>query len=169
MLPCQYRTRRCKLLGPARPPVCAAVPHRHVPAAADRRVTAWRAVARHYWASLGRDWVIVTCGLAYLLYRDVENKNYQLNTDSVRFARLESSEEQWLRRILRRHLQLTGSPRAAQLLSQSVLPLLRVEPLAPPCSTEVSWAAILEHVSAAEIRSYGREPSRFPETERAAS
>jgi len=111
----------------------------------------------------------MTGGLAYLLDRDVENKNYQLNTDSVRFARLESSEEQWLRRILRRHLQLTGSPRAAQLLSQSVLPLLRVEPLAPPCSTEVSWAAILEHVSAAEIRSYGREPSRFPETERAAS
>jgi hypothetical protein len=80
-----------------------------------------------------------------------------LNRDSVRFATLEPQEEQWLRRILRRHLQLTGSPRAAELLAGSALPLLRVEPLAPPCSIEDAWASILSRLTAEEVRSYGRD------------
>jgi hypothetical protein len=84
------------------------------------------------------------------------NDDY-INRDSVRFATLEPQEEQWLRRILRRHLQLTGSPRAAELLACSVLPLVRVEPLAPPCSIEDSWASILNHLAAEEARSYGRD------------
>jgi hypothetical protein len=80
-----------------------------------------------------------------------------MNRDSVRFATLEPQEEQWLRRILRRHLQLTGSPRAAELLACSALPLNRVEPLAPPCSIEDTWASILARLAAEEARSYGRD------------
>jgi glutamate synthase domain-containing protein 2/glutamate synthase domain-containing protein 1/glutamate synthase domain-containing protein 3 len=105
----------------------------------------------------------MTGGLAYLLGADAGdfsnghiNDDY-INRDSVRFATLEPQEEQWLRRILRRHLQLTGSPRAAELLACSVLPLVRVEPLAPPCSIEDSWASILNHLAAEEARSYGRD------------
>jgi glutamate synthase (ferredoxin) len=101
----------------------------------------------------------MTGGLTYLLKSDaVEQANHSLvNSDSVRFAALEAQEEQWLRRILHRHIQLTGSPRAADLLSYSVLPLLRVEPLTPPCSIEETWAAILARLAAEEERSYGRD------------
>jgi glutamate synthase domain-containing protein 3 len=80
-----------------------------------------------------------------------------VNRDSVQFATLEPQEEQWLRRILRRHVQLTGSPRAADLLSCSALPLLRVEPLMPPCSIEDTWVSILARLATEEARSYGRE------------
>jgi len=81
----------------------------------------------------------------------------RMNRESVRFAALEPQEEQWLRRILHRHVQLTGSPRAADLLSYSELPLLRVEPVTPACSVEETWAPILARLSAAEARSYGRD------------
>jgi glutamate synthase (NADPH/NADH) large chain len=101
----------------------------------------------------------MTGGLAYLLRDDpagYANDN-QMNCESVRFAALEPQEEQWLRRILRRHLQLTGSPRAANLLAMRALPLLRVEPLAPTCSIEETWAAILARLVAQEARNYGRD------------
>ncbi len=101
----------------------------------------------------------MTGGLAYLLRADADDyfNDDALNRDSVRFATLESQEELWVRRILRRHLQLTGSPRAADLLSCSALPLLRVEPVAPPCSIEDTWASILARLAAEEARSYGRD------------
>jgi glutamate synthase domain-containing protein 2/glutamate synthase domain-containing protein 3 len=101
----------------------------------------------------------MTGGLAYLLCNDADGQVNQgrLNTDSVRFAALEPQEEEWLRRILHRHVQLTGSPRAADLLSCSVLPLMRVEPLTPACSVEETWAPILARLAAAEARTYGRE------------
>jgi glutamate synthase domain-containing protein 2/glutamate synthase domain-containing protein 1/glutamate synthase domain-containing protein 3 len=101
----------------------------------------------------------MTGGLAYLLSADAEDpfNDDALNRESVRLATLESQEEQWLRRILRRHLQLTGSPHAADLLSCSALPLLRVEPLTPPCSIEETWASILARLAAEEARSYGRD------------
>jgi glutamate synthase domain-containing protein 3 len=106
----------------------------------------------------------MTGGLAYLLraengrnFSDGHTNDAPINRDSVRFATLEPQEEKWLRRILRRHLQLTGSPRAAELLANSALPLLRVEPLTPPCSIEDSWASILTHLAAEEARSYGRD------------
>jgi len=54
-------------------------------------------------------------------------------------------------------VQLTGSPRAAELLAGESLPLLRVEPLAPPCSIEESWASILSRLASQEARSYGRD------------
>ena len=100
----------------------------------------------------------MTGGLAYLLSNgDQDTQRDLMNLDSVRFAELEVQEEQWLRRILHRHVQLTGSPRAADFLSYSTLPLLRVEPLVPPCSVEETWASILARLAAAEARSYGRD------------
>jgi glutamate synthase (ferredoxin) len=106
----------------------------------------------------------MTGGLAYLLCADVEDArsegrayHRQLNQESVQYSTLASPEEQWLRRILHRHKQLTGSPRAVELLSASALPLLRVEPLNPPCSIEDSWAPVLSRLAAQEARSYGRD------------
>jgi hypothetical protein len=86
-----------------------------------------------------------------------------MNRDSVRFSTLEPQEELWLRRILRRHLQLTGSPRAAELLACAALPLLRIEPLTPPCSIEETWASILSRLAAEEARNYGRDKLLSPE------
>jgi glutamate synthase (ferredoxin) len=101
----------------------------------------------------------MTGGLAYLWRADVNNFSHDdpVNRDSVQFATLEPLEEQWLRRILRRQVQLTGSPRAADLLSCSTLPLLRVEPLLPPCSIEDTWVSILARLATEEARSYGRD------------
>jgi glutamate synthase (ferredoxin) len=101
----------------------------------------------------------MTGGLAYLLRADADDyfNDDNMNRDSVRFATLEPQEEQWLRRILRRHLQLTGSPRAADLLAGSALPLLRIEPVTPPCSIEDTWASILARLATEEARSYGRD------------
>jgi len=108
----------------------------------------------------------MTGGLAYLLRADAGEyfNDHDMNRESVRFATLEPQEEQWLRRILRRHLQLTGSPRAAELLSASALPLLRVEPVTPPCSIEETWASILSRLTAEEARTYGRD--KQPSSER---
>ncbi len=129
----------------------------------------------------------MTGGLAYVLREDAAQMNAQrsdfervdldvapnvlrdaaqsdcINSGSVRFATLEPQEEQWLRRILHRHVQLTGSPRAAEVLACPTLPLLRVEPLAPPCPTGDSWAAVLSRLAAEEARSYGRDKIQSPE------
>jgi hypothetical protein len=54
--------------------------------------------------------------------------------------------------LLRRHLRHTGSPRALQLLrSEAPLPLLRVEPLRPPCSITETWNATLAQLRRQEI------------------
>ena len=101
----------------------------------------------------------MTGGLAYILRTDADdsfNDDF-LNRDSVRLATLEPKEERWLRSILRRHLHLTGSPRAAELLISTTLPINRVEPLAPPCAIEDTWAPILARLAAEEARSYGRD------------
>ena len=87
----------------------------------------------------------MTGGLAYLLFdHDLERADH----NSVRVAVLEAREDRWLRRVLRRHVQMTGSPRAARLLSSAHLPLARVEPLQPPCSVEQTWASVLLRLSA---------------------
>jgi glutamate synthase domain-containing protein 3 len=93
----------------------------------------------------------MTGGLAYLLrIPGCDHRNHQ----SVRFATLQPNEGRWLRRVLRRHVELTASPRAARLLSSAALPLLRVEPLQPPCSVEETWAPILNRLGAHEMRSF---------------
>jgi len=84
----------------------------------------------------------LTGGLAYLLRDSVDGHVH--NEQSVRMVRIELQEELWLRRVLRRHERLTGSPRAAQLLrSERPLPFSRVEPLSPSCSIAETWEAIL--------------------------
>jgi glutamate synthase domain-containing protein 2/glutamate synthase domain-containing protein 3 len=107
----------------------------------------------------------MTGGLAYLLRDHAVGyaEDIQVNHESVRLSAVETQEEQWLRRILQRHLRLTGSSRAADLLSGSTLPLLRVEPLTPPCSIEDAWASTLSRVTAEEARSYGRDKLISPE------
>src|SRR5215469_13253983 len=85
----------------------------------------------------------MTGGLAYLLWA---SGNDHRNHQSVRFASLEEQEERWLRRVLRRHVELTGSPRAARLLSSALLPFVRVEPLQPPCSVGETWAPIVSQI-----------------------
>ncbi len=84
----------------------------------------------------------MTGGLAYLLRDSIGGYGY--NQHSVRLAPIEVREELWLRRVLRKHLRLTGSPRAAALLSdEAPLPFLRVEPLVLPCAIAETWATIL--------------------------
>jgi glutamate synthase domain-containing protein 3 len=84
----------------------------------------------------------LTGGLAYLL-RDSAGRPVH-NEQSVRMVPIELKEELWLRRVLRKHERLTGSPRAAQLLrSKRPLPFSRVEPLSPSCSIVETWEAIL--------------------------
>ena len=84
----------------------------------------------------------MTGGLAYLLRDSIGGYGY--NQHFVRLAPVEVREELWLRRVLRKHLRLTGSPRAARLLSvEAPLPFLRVEPLALPCSVVETWDPIL--------------------------
>ena len=81
----------------------------------------------------------MTGGLAYLLRDSIGGYGY--NQHSVRVAPIEVREEVWLRRVLRKHLRLTGSPRAAALLAdRAPLPFLRVEPLALPCTIAETWA-----------------------------
>ena len=98
----------------------------------------------------------MTGGLAYLLQEEAEQSMVRdaVNRESVRFAEIENQEQQWLRSILQRHVQRTGSPRAAEILSCSALPLLRMEPVAPPCSVEESWSSILSRIAAEEARNY---------------
>jgi glutamate synthase (ferredoxin) len=87
----------------------------------------------------------MTGGLAYLMRDSVGGYDY--NQQSVRLAPIEVREEIWIRRVLRRHVRLTNSPRAARLLSADFpLPLLRVEPVQPPCSVAESWAVILNRL-----------------------
>ena len=108
----------------------------------------------------------MTGGLAYLLRDSIGGYGY--NQHSVRLAPVEVREEIWLRRVLRKHLRLTGSPRAATLLNAAApLPFLRVEPLALPCSVAETWAAILtrfkrQPVSAAEPSAVFVPPSTDP-------
>src|SRR5436190_22947053 len=84
----------------------------------------------------------MTGGLAYLLRDSIGGYGY--NQHSVRLAPVEVREELWLRRVLRKHMRFTDSPRAAKLLDATgPLPFLRVVPLALPCTIAETWAAIL--------------------------
>ena len=84
----------------------------------------------------------MTGGLCYLLRDSIGGFGY--NEQSVRLAPLEVREDLWLRRVLRRHVRHTGSPRALRLLNADLaLSFLRLEPLVPPCSIAETWAATL--------------------------
>ena len=92
----------------------------------------------------------MTGGAAYVLRDSMHGHDY--NAHSVHLRPLEVREELWLRLVLRRHLRLTGSPRALQLLSSDApLPFLRVEPVRPPCSIRETWKATLAQIRGNEI------------------
>jgi glutamate synthase (ferredoxin) len=84
----------------------------------------------------------MTGGLAYVLRSHQSARN--CHRDFVRTAEVGEEEAQWLRLVLQRHLELTGSPRAAKLLRwERRLPITRLEPLDSPCSIGETWAPIL--------------------------
>ncbi|HEV2118316.1 MAG TPA: glutamate synthase large subunit, partial [Terriglobales bacterium] len=56
----------------------------------------------------------MTGGLAYVL---PDAANLAFNQESVRLVEVEMTERRWLRRVLRNHVRLTGSPRAMHLLN----------------------------------------------------
>ena len=92
----------------------------------------------------------MTGGAAYALRDSLAGHGY--NAHSVHVQPLEVREELWLRMVLRRHLRLTGSPRALRLLkSDAPLPFLRVEPLRAPCSITETWTATLAQLRRQEI------------------
>ncbi len=85
----------------------------------------------------------MTGGLLYAL-RDAPTP-YQWNHEFVSATSVGSEEEAWLRRVLRQHFRLTGSPKAGRLLSaRSKLPLIRLQPLHLPCPVEQTWAPLLK-------------------------
>jgi glutamate synthase (ferredoxin) len=92
----------------------------------------------------------MTGGVAYVLRDSLVGHDY--NAHSVHLRPLEVREELWLRMVLRRHLRLTGSPRALRVLSSDApLPFLRVEPVRPPCSISQTWNATLAQLRRHEI------------------
>jgi glutamate synthase domain-containing protein 2/glutamate synthase domain-containing protein 1/glutamate synthase domain-containing protein 3 len=98
----------------------------------------------------------MTGGLTYLLQDSVAG--YMYNDQSVCLAPIELQEELWLRRVLQRHEHLTGSPRAAKLLSSDAeLPFVRVEPLSRPCPVAETWEIIL-----GRLKKYGELAPDFP-------
>jgi glutamate synthase domain-containing protein 3 len=83
----------------------------------------------------------MTGGLAYVLRAEAEDV---LHRDFVSLAEIDSQEEMWLRRTLEEHAHLTGSPRAARLLSRrGALRILRVQPLHFQGTVEATWNPIL--------------------------
>ncbi len=83
----------------------------------------------------------MTGGLAYVLTEHLADDTY--NPDFVCVEQCSPDEAAALFRVLRKHFQLTQSPRAAWLLnSASSLPMVRIQPTTLPCSVEQTWAAI---------------------------
>jgi glutamate synthase domain-containing protein 3 len=84
----------------------------------------------------------MTGGLVYGLPNTLRRDRY--NEEFVTAVTPEPDEEQWLRRVLRQHFELTASPLAAALLHNSApLPLLRLQPLHPPCGVAETWECLL--------------------------
>ena len=60
------------------------------------------------------------------------------------FVYISNAEDVWLRQVLQEHLDRTGSPRAARLLSRrGPLPMLRVQPIHLQGTIESTWQPIL--------------------------
>jgi glutamate synthase (ferredoxin) len=84
----------------------------------------------------------MTGGLAYVEGDTFVEDGY--NSEFLRLAAITTQEDAWLRRVLKEHVRLTGSPRAKRLLrSASALPLLRAQPVQLPCPIAQTWAATL--------------------------
>jgi glutamate synthase (NADPH/NADH) large chain len=95
----------------------------------------------------------MTGGLAYIMRAEAEDVLHQ---EFVAVADLEADEQPWLRRVLEAHQRLTGSPRAARLLSKrGALPLVRVQPVHFQGTLADTWKPVLELLQE-------REPSPIP-------
>jgi glutamate synthase (NADPH/NADH) large chain/glutamate synthase (ferredoxin) len=82
----------------------------------------------------------MTGGLAYILRAEAEDV---LHRDFVSTEEITSSEDAWLRRTLREHVERTGSPRAARLLSRrGFLPMLRVQPVHLQGTVQSTWEPV---------------------------
>jgi glutamate synthase domain-containing protein 3 len=87
----------------------------------------------------------MTGGLAYILRAEAEDV---LHRDFVTVQEISGSEDVWLRRTLREHLDRTGSPRAMRLLSRrGQLPMLRVQPIHLQGTVESTWEPVLAHLN----------------------
>jgi glutamate synthase (ferredoxin) len=100
----------------------------------------------------------MTGGLIYVLKSALvrENVNQEFircgSPDGRVAVNLDEQEEAWLRRVLREHAQLSGSPRARRLLqSETRLPLVRLEPVHLPCPIAQTWAPILSRLERQNI------------------
>ena len=69
----------------------------------------------------------------------------------------DDQEDLWLRRVLREHVRLTGSPRARRMLNSATrVPLARLEPVHLPCSIAKTWEPILNRLEQQEMVVLGR-------------
>jgi glutamate synthase (ferredoxin) len=93
----------------------------------------------------------MTGGLSYVAEHQA---HASINNESVRVVGLDAIEQIWLRRVLRRHAQLTGSPVAMQFLASDTLALLRVEPIQRQYSLEEGWSLSLSRMDRAELQHF---------------
>jgi glutamate synthase domain-containing protein 3 len=86
----------------------------------------------------------MTGGLAYILRAEAEDV---LHREFVSVGEITSNEDVWLRRTLREHLDRTGSPRAARLLSRrGPLPMIRVQPIHLQGTVQSTWEPVLANL-----------------------
>jgi len=87
----------------------------------------------------------MTGGLAYILRAEAEDV---LHRDFVVVKEISTAEDAWLRQVLQEHLNRTGSPRAARLLSRrGILPMLRVQPIHLQGTVQATWEPVLVHLN----------------------
>jgi glutamate synthase domain-containing protein 3 len=92
----------------------------------------------------------MTGGLAYVLRAEAEDV---LHRDFVTVEEVTAAEDGWLRQVLEEHLDRTGSPRAARLLSRrGLLPMLRVQPIHLQGTIESTWQPVLAKLKSASSR-----------------
>jgi len=88
----------------------------------------------------------MTGGLAYVLRAEAEDV---LHRDFVSIEEISVQEDVWLRQVLQEHLDRTGSPRAARLLSRrGPLPMLRVQPIHLQGTVGDTWQPVLAKLGA---------------------
>src|SRR5713101_230746 len=86
----------------------------------------------------------MTGGLAYILRAEAEDV---LHREFVSVEEITSNEDAWLRRTLREHLDRTGSPLAARLLSRrGPLPMVRVQPIHLQGTVKSVWEPALTNL-----------------------
>src|SRR5437868_5609056 len=83
----------------------------------------------------------MTGGLAYVLRTEAEDV---LHREFVSVHEITGSEDDWLRRTLREHLERTRSPRAARLLTRrGPVPMQRVQPVHLQGTVQSTWEPAL--------------------------